>query len=63
MGSLDNESRNIISFLKDSKVSISNDLYEKVKVSTTNNYKGLLVSRYLSELREMGEEEISLIIE
>ncbi len=56
MGSLDSNSRKIIAHLNDSKTPLSNDLLEKVRISTENNYKGLLVNKCLTDFSEFYDD-------
>ena len=56
LGSMDSSSRKILSHLKDSKHPLSDELLEKVKVSTNNNYKGLLVNKCLTDLSDMFDD-------
>tara|TARA_R110000744_G_scaffold357580_2_gene464443 strand:+ start:3041 stop:3805 length:765 start_codon:yes stop_codon:yes gene_type:complete len=53
MNNADRESRPLIAYIKDSKAPLSDDLKSRVKVSITNAYKGLLVSKCFNDSREL----------
>jgi len=56
MNNADRESRPLIAYIKDSKAPLSDDLKSRVKVSITNTYKGLLVSKYFNDSREFFDD-------
>ena len=56
MCSLDKEGRSIIAYIKDSKAPLSDELKERVRISTVNSYKGLLVSKCLNDYRDISDD-------
>lgn len=56
MNNADRESRPLIAYIKDSKAPLSDDLKSRVKVSITNTYKGLLVSKCFNDSRELFDD-------
>lgn len=53
MLTLDKQNRIMIAYLKDSKLSVSYDIKNKVRIGIEGNYKGLLASKALEDFQDM----------